>query len=245
MCGWLACSWPFFFHDRQGERCLLRDADKDHLAVATGFLPRRAAVARRSAPRGNRRAVTTTCPAKTPDTAPGSGFEDGGMSHDTSLADFVQAQTAFGIRGVAVGVRSNDHARYACHGVTSIDNPSHALGSFARECRGGVADPSPVPIVGRRHGRESSRTSASKFARNVGNVSVRIAAWRHQTAALQRLTIHKAGATRPASSMADRPPSTPGRGVSCLSTARQASPFAETLAPTPRRIPLDFPQAWP
>ena len=45
------------------------------------------------------------------------------MSHDT-LSDFVEAPaTKFGIPGVAVGVWVDGRAIYACHGVTSIDNP--------------------------------------------------------------------------------------------------------------------------
>jgi CubicO group peptidase (beta-lactamase class C family) len=45
------------------------------------------------------------------------------MSHDT-LSDFVQATaTRFGIPGVAVGVWADGRERYACHGVTSVDNP--------------------------------------------------------------------------------------------------------------------------
>jgi CubicO group peptidase (beta-lactamase class C family) len=45
------------------------------------------------------------------------------MSHNT-LSDFVQATaTQFGIPGVAVGVWVDGQVIYACHGVTSIDNP--------------------------------------------------------------------------------------------------------------------------
>jgi CubicO group peptidase (beta-lactamase class C family) len=45
------------------------------------------------------------------------------MSHDT-LSDFVEATaTKFGIPGVAVGVWADGREIYACHGVTSIDNP--------------------------------------------------------------------------------------------------------------------------
>ena len=45
------------------------------------------------------------------------------MSHDT-LSDFVEATaTKFGIPGVAVGVWADGQEVYACHGVTSIDNP--------------------------------------------------------------------------------------------------------------------------
>jgi CubicO group peptidase (beta-lactamase class C family) len=45
------------------------------------------------------------------------------MPHDT-LADFVEATaTEFGIPGVVVGVLADDQEIYACHGVTSIDNP--------------------------------------------------------------------------------------------------------------------------
>jgi CubicO group peptidase (beta-lactamase class C family) len=45
------------------------------------------------------------------------------MSHD-SLSDFVQATAAgFGIPGVAAGVWADGQEVYACHGVTSIDNP--------------------------------------------------------------------------------------------------------------------------
>src|SRR5262249_37348880 len=45
------------------------------------------------------------------------------MSHNT-LADFVGATaTKFGIPGVACGVWVDGRAIYACHGVTSIDNP--------------------------------------------------------------------------------------------------------------------------
>jgi CubicO group peptidase (beta-lactamase class C family) len=45
------------------------------------------------------------------------------MSHE-ALADFVEAAAArFGIPGVAVGVWANGAEGYACHGVTSVDNP--------------------------------------------------------------------------------------------------------------------------
>ena len=45
------------------------------------------------------------------------------MSHDT-LSGFVEATAAkFGIPGVAVGVWADGQEIYACHGVTSIDNP--------------------------------------------------------------------------------------------------------------------------
>jgi CubicO group peptidase (beta-lactamase class C family) len=45
------------------------------------------------------------------------------MSHNT-LSDFVEATaTRFGIPGVAVGVWVDGRALYACHGVTSVDNP--------------------------------------------------------------------------------------------------------------------------
>ncbi|PWU53187.1 serine hydrolase [Micromonospora globispora] len=45
------------------------------------------------------------------------------MSQNT-LAEFVEATaTKFGIPGVAVGVWVNGQEMYACHGVTSVDNP--------------------------------------------------------------------------------------------------------------------------
>ncbi len=45
------------------------------------------------------------------------------MSPDT-LFDFVEATAAkFGIPGVAVGVWADDQEIYACHGVTSVENP--------------------------------------------------------------------------------------------------------------------------
>src|SRR5947208_12316994 len=45
------------------------------------------------------------------------------MSQET-LAGFVEATaTKFAIPGVAVGVWVNGQASYACHGVTSVDNP--------------------------------------------------------------------------------------------------------------------------
>ncbi len=45
------------------------------------------------------------------------------MSHDM-LSEFVEATaTKFGIPGVAVGVWANGQEVYACHGVTSVDNP--------------------------------------------------------------------------------------------------------------------------
>ena len=45
------------------------------------------------------------------------------MSQDT-LAEFVEATAKkFAIPGVSVGVWVNGHAMYACHGVTSVDNP--------------------------------------------------------------------------------------------------------------------------
>jgi CubicO group peptidase (beta-lactamase class C family) len=45
------------------------------------------------------------------------------MSH-TTLPEFVEATAArFGIPGVAVGVWADGRAVYACHGVTSVDNP--------------------------------------------------------------------------------------------------------------------------
>src|SRR5689334_18153908 len=43
---------------------------------------------------------------------------------DQTLATFVEAAAAkFGVPGVAVGVWADGHESYACHGVTSIDNP--------------------------------------------------------------------------------------------------------------------------
>ena len=40
------------------------------------------------------------------------------------LSDFVEATAAeFGIPGVAVGVWADGQEIYACHGVTSVDNP--------------------------------------------------------------------------------------------------------------------------
>jgi len=45
------------------------------------------------------------------------------MAEDT-LSEFVAATaTRFGIPGVAVGVWADGQERYACHGVTSVDNP--------------------------------------------------------------------------------------------------------------------------
>ncbi len=45
------------------------------------------------------------------------------MSHD-KLSDFVETTaTEFGMPGVAVGVWANGQETYACHGVTSVDNP--------------------------------------------------------------------------------------------------------------------------
>src|SRR5919109_3390053 len=45
------------------------------------------------------------------------------MSHD-ALAEFVEAAAAeFGMPGVAVGVWADGREVYACHGVTSVDNP--------------------------------------------------------------------------------------------------------------------------
>jgi CubicO group peptidase (beta-lactamase class C family) len=45
------------------------------------------------------------------------------MPQDT-LSDFVEATaTRFGIPGVAVGVWADGREVYACHGVTSVDNP--------------------------------------------------------------------------------------------------------------------------
>jgi len=45
------------------------------------------------------------------------------MSHHM-LSDLVEATvTTFGIPGVAVGVWVDGREMYACHGVTSIDNP--------------------------------------------------------------------------------------------------------------------------
>jgi CubicO group peptidase (beta-lactamase class C family) len=45
------------------------------------------------------------------------------MTHNT-LSDFVEATaTKFGIPGVAVGVWADSREIYACHGITSIDNP--------------------------------------------------------------------------------------------------------------------------
>jgi hypothetical protein len=45
------------------------------------------------------------------------------MSQDT-LSEFVAATaTRFGIPGVAVGVWADAQEGYACHGVTSLDNP--------------------------------------------------------------------------------------------------------------------------
>jgi CubicO group peptidase (beta-lactamase class C family) len=48
---------------------------------------------------------------------------ENGMSQET-LPEFVEAMaTKFGIPGVAVGVWADDREVYACHGVTSVDNP--------------------------------------------------------------------------------------------------------------------------
>ena len=45
------------------------------------------------------------------------------MSHD-ALSDYVEATAAqFGIPGVAVGVWADGREDYACHGMTSVDNP--------------------------------------------------------------------------------------------------------------------------
>jgi len=45
------------------------------------------------------------------------------MSHDT-LSGYVEATVAkFGIPGVAVGVWADGREDYACHGMTSVDNP--------------------------------------------------------------------------------------------------------------------------
>ncbi len=45
------------------------------------------------------------------------------MSPDT-LFDFVEATaTQFGIPGVAVGVWADGRESFACHGVTSVENP--------------------------------------------------------------------------------------------------------------------------
>jgi len=53
------------------------------------------------------------------------------MSHD-SLSDFVQATAAgFGIPGVAAGVWADGQEVYACHGVTSVDNPRRDLTNIA------------------------------------------------------------------------------------------------------------------
>jgi CubicO group peptidase (beta-lactamase class C family) len=52
-----------------------------------------------------------------------SSGKGNGMSQDT-LSEFVAATaTRFGIPGVAVGVWADGRERYACHGVTSVDNP--------------------------------------------------------------------------------------------------------------------------
>ena len=41
-----------------------------------------------------------------------------------AMSDFVETTaTEFGIPGVAVGVWADGRETYACHGVTSIDNP--------------------------------------------------------------------------------------------------------------------------
>jgi CubicO group peptidase (beta-lactamase class C family) len=45
------------------------------------------------------------------------------MSHDTLSAFVAATATTFGIPGVAVGVWANGREVYACHGVTSVDNP--------------------------------------------------------------------------------------------------------------------------
>ena len=46
------------------------------------------------------------------------------MSHHTTLAEFVKTHAQeFGIPGVAVGVWAEGREQYACHGVTSIENP--------------------------------------------------------------------------------------------------------------------------
>jgi CubicO group peptidase (beta-lactamase class C family) len=59
-----------------------------------------------------------------------------------ALADFVAATAVqFGIPGVAVGVRADGQEAYACHGVTSVDNPLpvdadtlFVLGSVTKTC---------------------------------------------------------------------------------------------------------------
>jgi CubicO group peptidase (beta-lactamase class C family) len=49
--------------------------------------------------------------------------KENGMSHDT-LSEFVEATAAkLGIPGVAVGVWADGREVYACHGVTSVENP--------------------------------------------------------------------------------------------------------------------------
>ena len=41
-----------------------------------------------------------------------------------ALSEFVESTaTRFGIPGVAVGVWADGREAYACHGVTSVDNP--------------------------------------------------------------------------------------------------------------------------
>jgi CubicO group peptidase (beta-lactamase class C family) len=64
-----------------------------------------------------------------------------GMSH-VALAEFVEATaTEYAIPGVAAGVWVDGKEIYACHGVTSVENPLpvdqdtlYILGSVTRVC---------------------------------------------------------------------------------------------------------------
>jgi CubicO group peptidase (beta-lactamase class C family) len=61
--------------------------------------------------------------ATTPASCAKRSGKGNGMSRDT-LSEFVEATAAaFGIPGVAVGVWAEGREVYACHGVTSIENP--------------------------------------------------------------------------------------------------------------------------
>src|SRR6516162_5417352 len=58
-----------------------------------------------------------------PGTETGRKRKGNGMSYE-ALCDFVEAAAAkFGIPGVSAGVWADGREAYACHGVTSIDNP--------------------------------------------------------------------------------------------------------------------------
>lgn len=68
--------------------------------------------------------MSTNAPASITSAPGGTRSVKGKTMSQNSLSEFVEAMaTRFGIPGVAVGVWADGQEIYACHGVTSVDNP--------------------------------------------------------------------------------------------------------------------------